>query len=147
MTSLRRWVVAMLTLVAASAFAQDQQAAWIGLTPETAYRERGAPAEIYPLAVDDRRWQVVHFYGDHSDLFWSSNRVWQVRLDKLWAGTLKGMAMGASRADVEAAFGEPVAKGDTWSIWDLPYQTFPRRIRLVFVDGILSDAYLYRSDF
>ncbi len=147
MTPLRSGLLVVLTLVVAAAFAQDQQAAWIGLTPETAYRERGAPAEIYPLAVDDKRWQVVHFYGDHSYLFWSSNRVWQVRLDKLWAGTLKGVAMGAPRADVEAAFGDPVAKGDTWTVWELPYQTFPRRVRLVFVDGVLSDAYLYRSDF
>jgi len=126
--------------------AQEEQAAWLGLTPETAYRDRGAPAEIYPLAVDDKRWQVVHYYGDHTYLFWSSNRVWQVRLDKLWTGTLQGLAMGAARADVEAALGEPLAKGETWSVWNLPYQTFPRRLRLVFTDGLLSDAYLYRSD-
>jgi len=126
--------------------AQEDQAAWLGLTPEAAYRDRGAPAEIYPLAVDDKRWQVVHFYTDHTYLFWSSNRVWEVRLDKLWAGTLKGISMGTSRPVVETAFGEPMAKGDTWSVWDLPYQTFPRRIRLIFTDGVLSDAYLYRSD-
>lgn len=126
--------------------AQDEQAAWLGLTPEAAYRDRGAPAEIYPLAVDDKRWQAVHFYADHTYLFWSANRVWEVRLDKLWAGSLKGVTMGTPRPLVETAFGEPIARGDTWSVWDLPYQVFPRRIRLIFTDGILSDAYLYRSD-
>jgi hypothetical protein len=153
----RRWQLLAVFLFCGAGLVQAQvqpaaetpppdPSAWLGLTPEAAYRDRGAPAEIYPLAVDDKRWQVVHFYGDHTYLFWSSNRVWQVRLDKLWTGTLKGIAMGAARADVEAAFGEPLAKGDAWSVWDLPYQTFPRRIRLLFTDGVLSDAYLYRSD-
>jgi len=121
-------------------------AAWLGLTPASAYQLRGAPAEVFPLAIDDKRWQVVHFYADHTYLFWTSNRVWQVRLDKLWAGNFKGVAMGASRADAEAALGEPLARGELWSVWNLPYQVFPRRLRLVFTDGLLSDAYVYRSD-
>ena len=139
-------IFALVLVGGGSLQAQEEQAAWLGLTPEAAYRDRGAPAEIYPLPVDASRWQVVHFYADHTYLFWSSNRVWEVRLDKLWTGALKGVAMGTPRADVEAAFGEALAKGDTWSIWDLPYQAFPRRIRLIFTDGLLSDAYLYRSD-
>ena len=120
--------------------------AWLGLTPETAYRDRGAPAEIYPLAVDDKRWQVIHYYGDHTYLFWASNRVWQVRLDKQWLGTWKGLTMGMTRDDAETALGTPLAKGDDWSVWNLPYQTFPKRVRLVFTDGKLSDAYVYRSE-
>jgi len=138
-----------LVLVSAAVFAQastDDPSSWVGLTPPAAYQLRGAPAEVYPLAVDDKRFQVVHFYSDHTYLFWTSNHVWQVRLDKLWAGTLKGVAMGASRVDAETPWGEPVARGDTWSVWNLPYQTFPRRLRLVFTDGALSDAYFYRSD-
>ena len=119
---------------------------WLGMTPEAAYKDRGAPLEVYPLIIDDQRWQVVHFYGDHTYLFWSSNRVWQVRLDKQWAGTFLGFAMGTPRAEVEANLGEPVARGDTWSIWNLPYQTFPRRLRLVFIENLLADAYFYRSD-
>ena len=94
----------------------------------------------------ENRWQAVHFYPDHTYLFWSSNRVWQVRLDKLWAGTFQGLTMGTPRADAEAILGEPVARGDNWSLWNLPYQTFPRRVRLIFTDGLLSDLYVYRSD-
>ena len=120
--------------------------AWLGLTPASAYQLRGAPAEVFPLAIDDKRWQVVHFYADHTYLFWTSNRVWQVRLDKLWTGTFKGVTMGAPRADAEATLGEPLARGELWSVWNLPYQAFPRRLRLVFTDGVLSDAYIYRSD-
>jgi len=119
---------------------------WLGLTPTLAYQLRGAPAEVFPLAIDDKRWQVVHFYPDHTYLFWTSNRVWQVRMDKLWTGNLKGVTMGTPRVDVEAALGEPLARGDLWSVWNLPYQAFPRRLRLVFTDGLLSDAYVYRSN-
>ena len=126
--------------------AQDSPSAWLGLTPETAYRDRGAPAEVYPLQIAEGRWQVVHFYGDHTYLFWSSNRIWQVRLDKLWTGTFLGLSMGIPRADAEAQLGEPVARNENWSVWNLPYETFPRRLRLVFTEGVLSDAYFYRSD-
>ena len=139
----------LLLSVALAAEAQTTEpdpGTWLGLTPPAAYEAKGAPAEVSPLAVDEKRWQVVHFYSDHSYLFWTSNRVWQVRLDKLWTGSLKGVVMGASRTDVEAAWGEPLARGDTWSVWSLPYQTFPRRVRLVFTDGALTDAYFYRSD-
>lgn len=126
--------------------AASDPSAWLGLTPAQSYALRGAPAEVFPMPVDEKRWQVVHFYSDHTYLFWTSNRVWQVRLDKLWTGALKGVVMGASRTDAEAAWGEPLARGDNWSVWALPYQTFPRRIRMVFTDGLLADVYLYRSD-
>lgn len=147
-----RWVLTLLflgttlNLPAQATIPVPDPAAWLGLTPESAYRERGAPTEVYSLAVDDAHWHAVHFYADHSYLFWTLNRVWQVRLDKLWTGTLLGIAMGSPRAEVELTLGEPLARGDTWSVWNLTYQTFPRRLRLVFTDGILADAYLYRSD-
>lgn len=121
-------------------------ARWLGLTPEAAYQERGAPVEVYPIAVSDTLWQVVHFYPDHSYLFWTNNRVWQVRLDRLYAGTLSGVVLGMSRADAEALLGEPTVTTDDQSLWNLPYQTFPRRLRLVFVEGLVADAYVYRSD-
>jgi len=119
---------------------------WLGFTPEAAYRDRGAPSEVFPLAVNDTLWQVVHFYPDHTYLFWTANRVWQVRLDRLWAGTLSGVTMGMPRADAEALLGEPTVRTDDQSLWNLPYQTFPRRLRLVFVEGLVADAYVYRSD-
>ena len=148
--SLRGWgAVGLVLLLGGSLCAQasaDDPSSWLGLTPDTAYALRGAPAEVFPLAVDDKRWQVVHFYADHSYLFWSSNHVWQIRLDKLWTGTFKGVTLGMSRTDAEAALGEPLARGDAWSGWSLPYQAFPRRLRLVFIDGALADVYLYRSD-
>lgn len=119
---------------------------WLGLTPEAAYRQRGAPAEVYPLAVSESVWQAVHFYADHTYLFWTSNRVWQVRLDRLWTGSLSGVRMGMPRTEVEALLGNPTVRSEDWSVWNLPYQAFPRRLRLIFVDGLLADAYLYRSD-
>jgi len=143
---LRLGAVLLLAWTATAAGAQALPTDWLGDTPEAAYRDRGAPAEVYPLAVDDQRWQVVHFYPDHSYLFWSQNHVWQVRLDKLWTGPFQGVSMGMARADVVAVLGNPLAQGDDWLVWSLPYQNFPRRLRLVFTDGLLSDAYFYRSE-
>jgi len=155
MTLPKLWAVLTLVGAAATLSAQapapaSDPASWLGLTPPEAFAQRGAPSEVFPLSVDAQRWQVVHFYPDHSYLFWNQNHVWQVRLDKLWAGPLgpfaPAVAMGAARADVEAALGVPQARGDGWSVWPLPHQGFPRKLRLVFTDGVLTDAYLYRSD-
>lgn len=150
MTSPRPLAVGLLLAVFAAApltaLDAPAPAAWLGLTPPAVGSLRGAPAEVFPLAVEEGRWQVVHFYPDHSYLFWTQNRVWQVRLDRLWAGDLLGVTMGMERSQVEAILGEPAFRGDSWSIWSLTHQTFPRRLRLVFTDGVLADAYLYRSD-
>lgn len=148
MSGASRW--ALLLVLAGAALPLGAQStdptAWLGLTPAQAYDLRGAPAEVFPQALGDQRWQVVHYYSDHSYLFWSQNHVWQVRLDKLWAGGWNGLTMGQSRDDVVTHLGKPTAEGDTWAIWSLPYQTFPRKLRLVFADGLLVDAYLYRSE-
>lgn len=137
-------------------WADTDPSSWLGLTPEAVYGVRGAPAEVYPQAVDTQRWQVVHYYADHTYLFWFQNHVWQVRADKLWTGRIPtpqplpdgsaGIAMGTPRADVEAALGTPMSRGEGWSIWALNHQGFPRRLRLIFTDGVLSDAYFYRSE-
>jgi hypothetical protein len=141
-------LAAFLLAMAGQVGAQDapDPSSWLGLQPPAVVAAHGVPAEVFPLAVDDQRWQVVFFYPDHSYLYWTQNRVWQVRLDKLWTGTVQGLAMGASRADVEAALGAPLARGDNWGIWSLPHQAFPRKLRLIFTDGLLSDAYYYRSE-
>lgn len=151
MTPLRRraalvWTLGFLAEVALPlTAAPDDPASWLGHTPVGAYEDRGAPVEVYTLPVGPDS-QAIHYYQDHTYLFWASNRVWQVRLDRLWTGSLGGVTMGMPREEVEALLGPPLAKSDVWSAWDLPYQAFPRRLRLVFVDGLLADAYLYRSD-
>ena len=145
------WAALVLATVATWASAQTpgptlEPSSWLGLTPGPAYQNRGAPAEVFPLAIDDKHWQVVHFYADHTYLYWTGNHVWQVRLDKLWTGSLGGVTMGMARDAAEAVLGAPAAKGDTWSVWALPYATFPQKLRLVFTDGVVADAYVYRSD-
>lgn len=147
MSPRRIWAVLLLAGTALCAQAQTPDpTSWLGLTPPSAYSALGAPAEVFPLAVDENRWQVVHFYPDHSYLFFYQNRVWQVRLDKLWTAGFQGITMGMRREAAEATLGPPLARGEAWSVWALPYQTFPRKIRLVFTEGLLTDAYLYRSD-
>lgn len=139
------WTLGFLGVALPLTAEEADPASWLGLTPTAAYEGRGAPVEVYALPVGPGP-QAIHYYSDHTYLFWTANRVWQVRLDRLWAGSLSGVTMGMTREEVEAVLGPPLAIAETWSAWDLPYQTFPRRLRLVFVDGLLADAYLYRSD-
>jgi len=149
MSPARRWALLLVLAGAAlplAAQAAPDPASWLGLTPGAVYQLRGAPAEVFPQALGDQRWQVVHYYEDHTYLYWNQNHVWQVRLDRLWTGGWNGLAMGMTRADAGAVLGPPVAEADTWAVWVLPYQTFPRKLRLIFTDGLLADAYLYRSE-
>lgn len=141
----RLWAVLLFAGTALCLEAQSPSD-WLGLTPPRVYHERGAPAEVYALDLEGQPAQVIHFYPDHTYLFWTSNRVWQVRLDRLWTGNLGGVTMGMTRAEAEAVLGEPVGRSDAWSVWNLPYRTFPQRLRLVFTDGLVTDAYVYRSD-
>ena len=126
-------------------------ALWLGLTPEGAYAELGAPTEVFPVALDVTRWQAAQYYPSHVTLYWSSNHVWQVRLDRRYTGPFLGLAMGQTRDAALSQLGapavsSPVGSVPAWDSWPLPFRAFPRQVRLVFENGLLVDASFYRSD-
>jgi hypothetical protein len=123
----------------------------LGMSPEAAYRELGAPTELFPVRVSDQRWQVAQLYPSFVTLYWYANHVWQARLDRRFSGAFLGLTMGQTRQSVLAVLGVPaVSSGGgavpVWDSWPLPFRSFPRQIRLVFENGLLVDASLYRSD-
>lgn len=125
--------------------------ALLGFSPEAIYRDLGAPAEISALPLDSTRWQAVHFYPQFVTLSWYTNRVWQVRLDKRYAGDFAGLRMGLSLADAVQALGPPQRTSDegitpVWAAWQLPYRQFARVLRLVFEQGLLVEATYSRGD-
>jgi hypothetical protein len=127
---------------------------YVGLTLQEAYEILGVPEEVFPFRGAEV-WQdnVVFYYNNHIYLFWYGNRVWQVRLDKRYEGNLGPRGdpeiffMGMERGLVRALLGEPFAEDEVSSIYLLPDQGYPVRLRLFFESGVLTDLYLYRGDF
>lgn len=123
-------------------------ASLLGMTLKTATADFGAPEEVFPVR-GKKAWEddVVFYYRDHSYLFWFRDRVWQVRVDRRFTGTVLGLHMGDSKETVAKALGKPFYVGGESEIFILPNRGFPVRARLFFTDGGLSDLYVYRGDF
>ena len=120
----------------------------LGMTLAAAMAEFGAPEEVFPLR-GRKAWEddVVFYYPDHSYLFWFRNRVWQVRVDRRFSGSILGLKMGESRNKVRDVLGAPFHTGNDSEIFILPDRGFPVRARLFFAADELSDVYVYRGDF
>ncbi len=121
----------------------------LGMTLKTATETFGAPEQVFPVRGRSA-WEddVVFYYPDHSYLFWFRDRVWQVRVDRRFVGTvIGGVSMGDSRGAVEQVLGKPFHVGLDSEIFILPDRGFPVRARLFFTDDRLSDLYVYRGDF
>jgi len=134
-------------VAAADAAGPDDPTDLIGMNPPQVFAALGAPGEIFPWrgatpAEDD----VVFFYPDFRYVFWFQSRVWQVRFDHRYAGTILGYSLGMSRWEAEA-----VGKGSLRETGGSLYLTldggrYPLRVRLVLSDDRVTDIYLYRSD-
>jgi hypothetical protein len=115
---------------------------------DDAFAAFGAPDEVLAHRGEEP-WHddVVFYYDRHFYLFWFQNRVWQLRVDHRYQGSFLDLTMGQSEESVRMSLGEPLAELEASLIYQLAEIGYPVRLRLVFRDGRLSDAYLYRADF
>ena len=120
----------------------------VGWTLEQAYTKLGVPEEVFPYR-GEKAWQdtVVFYFDEHLYLFWYDNRVWQVRADRRYGKESRGITLGMPKGELEELLGQPYHSDETSLIYSLPDRGYPLRMRLFFDDGILSDLYIYRSDF
>ncbi len=141
----------LLALAASSAPGDEAQVPdlpeLVGLSPAEVLERLGAPAEVSAVRGEEP-WQddVVFFYPQHLYLFWYQNRIWQVRLDALYQGRFRGLAMGASRAEVREAMGAPMKELPDSLVYQLEERGYPVRLRLYFEEERLVDLYCYRAD-
>ncbi len=118
----------------------------LGFDLETVFETCGVPSMVYPVRGEEA-WQddVVFRYGTDYSLFLFRDRVWQVRI---WeSGSLGGVEIGDSKEKVLTALGPPFAEVEGSWIYNIPDPRCPVRLRLCFSEDIVSDLYLYRSDF
>jgi opacity protein-like surface antigen len=139
---------ALVVLAAAAAAADaDDPTGLIGMDPAQAFAALGAPREIFAWrgaepAEDD----IVFFYPDFRYVFWFQSRVWQVRFDRRYEGTVLGFSIGMDDAEAQArGAGKLQEAGDSLYL-AIDTGPFPVRVRLAMVDHRISDIYVYRSD-
>ena len=120
----------------------------IGLDLPAAVSALGLPQGMFSYrAAEDKLDNVVFYYPDYLYLFWYRNKVWQVRCDRRFAGPVLGLTLGMSREQVEGASPRQLTPNGDSLYFDLDSESYPLRVRLVFTAGVLSDLYVYRSDF
>lgn len=126
----------------------DPMVARIGYRLPQAIEEWGPPMEL-SVNRGNETWQdsVIFYYADHSYLYWWGNRLWQIRFDTRYKGEVLGVEMGLQRQEVLKRLGKPFNASPTDLIYQLPDRGFPLRLRLIFSNELLTDLYLYRSDF
>lgn len=121
---------------------------FIGLDIPSAVAALGLPLEMFTYrGTEEQRDNVVFYYADYLYLFWYRNKVWQVRCDRRFTAGVFGLTLGESREQVERTFLRPLASNGESLYFDLSDGDLPLRVRLVFTASVLSDLYVYRSDF
>jgi hypothetical protein len=148
MSRLRTLVVILLILAAAAAAAgPGDPIDLIGMDPAQVFAALGAPREIFtwrgqePMEDD-----IVFFYPDFQYVFWFQSRVWQVRFDNRYTGTVLGFSIGMRRADAEAGGQGRLQESGGSLFLSLDSGRFPVRVRLALLDDRVDDIYVYRSD-
>jgi hypothetical protein len=137
--------LSILTRISADDFDPTR---FIGLDIPAAVAALGLPQEMFTYrGGEEKQDNVVFYYPDFLYLFWYKNRVWQVRCDRRFTSTVFGLTLGASREQVERTSLRPLAPNGDSLYFDLSDGSFPLRVRLVFTASVLSDLYVYRSDF
>lgn len=120
----------------------------IGLDLKSALSTLGVPQEVFPFrGPDETQDNVVFYYADYLYLFWYQNRVWQVRCDRRFARPIFGLTLGLPRETIVRTFPRPLTENGDSLYFDIDETQYPIRVRLVIADGVLSDVYVYRSDF
>jgi len=120
----------------------------LGMTPDTAFKELGVPDSIFPYRGETpEEDNVVFYYKNNTYIFWFHDRVWQIRADKRWDGSLDGVSMGMKKQKIFGLWGNPINNFDPQPTWVIAGKPFPVRIRLYFnSEDRLDDLYVYRSD-
>ena len=98
--------------------------------------------EISAEALNSRAERIL-WYKTGVTLWFAEGRVVQLRLDSNAGGSADGVRIGSSIDEIESVFGNPWIEDGGSLYYNLPWRNGPVRLRLVFSDMKLSEAYLY----
>ncbi len=120
----------------------------IGMDVKAVNDALGIPQDMFSFrGSDESRDSVVFYYPDHVYLFWYKDRVWQVRYDKRCTDPVRGFTLGMTMAQAQAAAKQTLFPNGDSLYFDINERAWPVRVRLLFTGDVLTDVYVYRSDF
>lgn len=122
----------------------------IGMDARAVYERLGPPLQLYThRGASAEQDDVVFFYPQHLYLFWFDSRVWQVRFDEGFTGTVFGLRIGASRGQVREVMGRPIREEreeEQALFFHLEDRGYPVQAGFYFAQGRLVDVYCFRGD-
>jgi len=126
----------------------DDPSSLLSLTLDMAWSRFGSPRRLLSVRGDEP-WQddVAFEYAGGVSFFWYREHLWQIRLAGEYAGSCFGVFLGDSPEKALSLWGQPDSLKDAYLEWRLPYQGYPVRLRALTRDGVISEIYVYRSDF
>jgi hypothetical protein len=142
-------VVALLALAAAvpAAAEGDDPTGLLGMDPMQVFAALGAPREIFAWrGAEPTEDDIVFFYPDFRYVFWFQSRVWQVRFDHRYDGTVLGFSIGMGSGEAQTVGKGRLQESEGSLYLALDTGPFPVRVRLALADDRVADIYVFRSD-
>lgn len=153
-------LLCLLALLAFSAFAQsgtlaaipailpDDPTTYLGMGLAEAYERFGPPARVSSLR-GEAAWQddVVFSFGSAYALYWTGDRLWQLRFSSGYSGSVFGVFLGDGAEKVISLLGTPYFRGDSDLVFRLANRSYPVRLRVSLSGDKVSDIYVYRADY
>jgi hypothetical protein len=130
------------------AYLPDDPASYLGLGLAEAWTRFGPPEKV-EVVRGEAGWQddVVFAYGGGYALYWSVDRLWQIRFGQGYAGSVHGIFLGDASDKVISTLGTPYFRNDGNLVFRLAWRGYPVRLRAVLLAGKVAELYVYRADF
>lgn len=126
----------------------DDPVSLLGCGLGDALERFGAPSHVSALRGEEA-WQddVVFSYATGYSLYWAGDRLWQLRFDPGYAGSVYGVFVGDSVDKTVSLLGSPYFRSSEAIVFRLAYKGYPVRLRVAVAAEKVSAIYLYRADF
>ena len=122
----------------------------IGMNLNDAFKEFGVPDEVFSIRGDTKSFDdVVFFYENYYlYLFWYRNKVFQVSFDFRYKNEILGFKMGESIASAKKKIKKKLAfESEKELVFDLDFESFLKRVKIIFEKNKMTEIYIYRGDY
>lgn len=142
---MKKTFIILIFVITQSLFSLDN---YVGFTPIEIVEMLGAPSNLLSQrgerAEED---DVLFFYDSRVYIYFNQSRVWQMRVDELYEGSILNIKIGDEKDVVLEEFGEPIEEKDNSYIYRIPDNGYPLILRIYFDNDKVNDIYLFRGDY
>lgn len=142
---MKRTSLIFILILTSNLFALEN---YIGFTPKEIIEELGSPSYVLSQRGDrEEEDDVLFFYDNRVYVYFNQNRVWQIRVDEKFTGSVLQLKIGDDKSVILEILGEPLEKKENSFIYRRPDRGYPLILRVYFSGDKLNDIYVYRGDY